>query len=278
MKVRGGQVRSHVQAFVDACSEATGADNFGTYNGHDPSIDLALDIFHAVGDDDLADAICAFAIEHLDRYGVDYIISRKRIYNPEIVTRWRDMADRGGATQNHLDHVHVSFEPTASAKPAPAKPARPKEDALFSKSPVHTVHLVASHSGLLLTSSGEHHGAGVVQRRADGSLNQRWEVWGHDDHTVSLVNRAGGLALDRPDYSTEAGTFLQVARTEHNAAQRWSLDEFKPPLGRLWAPGTNRCLDVHMRSTDDGAGVQLWYGLAEADDPRHQFFVLAPTV
>lgn len=171
--------------------------------------------------------------------------------------------------------VHAGHPRSTGKAPAPAPS---KEDQLFSTSPVRTVHLIASHSGLLLTSSGEHHGAGVIQRRADGSLNQRWEVWGHDDGKISLVNRAGGLALDRPDYSTEAGTMLQVARTEHNAAQRWSLDQPHPPLGRLWAPGTNRCLDVHMRSVDDGAGVQLWYGLADEDDPRHQQFVLAPTV
>jgi hypothetical protein len=103
-------------------------------------------------------------------------------------------------------------------------------------------------------------------------------VWGHDDHTISLVNRAGGFALDRPDYVTEAGTLLQVARCEHNAAQRWSLDQIKPHLARLWAPGTNRCLDVRMRSVDEGAGLQLWYGLTDEDDPRHQQFVFAPTV
>lgn len=157
-------------------------------------------------------------------------------------------------------------------------PGRSEEDQMFSSSPVRTVHIIASHSGLLLTSSGEHHGAGVIQRRADGSLNQRWEVWGHDDGTVSLVNRAGGLALDRPDYNTDAGTLLQVARTEHNAAQRWALDEFKPKLARLWAPGTNRCVDVRMRSVEEGAGAQLWYGLADEDDPRHQQFLFAPTI
>jgi N-acetyl-anhydromuramyl-L-alanine amidase AmpD len=153
-----------------------------------------------------------------------------------------------------------------------------KEDQLFSPSPVYTVHLVASHSGLLLTSSAAEHGAGVIQRRADGSLNQRWEVWGHDDGTVSFVNRAGGFALDRPDYSTEAGTLLQVARTEHNAAQRWAVDEVEQYLARIWAPGTNRLIDMRMRSKDEGAGAQLWYGLKDEEDPRHQRFVFVPTI
>ena len=120
VQVRGGKVRAHVQAFADACSAATGADNFGTYNGHSPSIDRALDIFHRVGDDKLPDAICGFAIENLDRYGVDYIISLQRIYNPEVAMRWRPMADRGNPTQNHFDHVHISFEPTGGTdKPKP---------------------------------------------------------------------------------------------------------------------------------------------------------------
>ncbi len=117
--VRGGIVRPHVQAFADACSRATGADSFGTYAGHDPSIDRALDIFVPVNSRALGDAICAFALANLDRYGIDYVIYRQRIYNPEIATHWRDMADRGGVTQNHFDHVHISFEPTAAKVPDP---------------------------------------------------------------------------------------------------------------------------------------------------------------
>lgn len=162
--------------------------------------------------------------------------------------------------------------------PAGTTPAPSEEDQMFSPSPVRTVHLVAAHSGLLLTSSAAEHQAGVIQRKADGSLNQRWEVWGHDDGTASFVNRAGGFALDRPDYSTEPGTLLQVARNEFNGAQRWALDETQPHVARLWAPGTNRCIDVRMRSEDEGAGAQLWVALPDEDDPRHQRFVLVPTV
>lgn len=128
--VRGGAVRPHVQAFADACKDATGADNYGTYNGHDPSIDRALDIFVPVSSDTLGNAICDFAIANLDRFGVDYIIYRQRIYNPDIKVAWRPMAERGPAerwnTVNHFDHVHISFEPTGadtgSAPPAPPAP------------------------------------------------------------------------------------------------------------------------------------------------------------
>ncbi len=114
--VRGGIVLPHVQAFAnDLQDHAPDVNNFGTYPGHSPSLNRALDIFHAIGDNSKADTICRFAIDNLDYYGVDYVISRKRIYNPEVLTDWRNMSDRGGATQNHYDHVHVSFEETGNA-------------------------------------------------------------------------------------------------------------------------------------------------------------------
>lgn len=153
-------------------------------------------------------------------------------------------------------------------------PAPSKEDQLFSPSPIRCLHLVSGHSGLLLTSGGDTHGSVVTQQPADGSLNQRWQIVGHENGEVSFVNRAGDLALDRPDYSTEAGTFLQVARTEYNAAQRWSVDELPDGRRRLWAPGTNRCLDIHMGSKDPGAALQLWYG----NEQRWQGFDFAFTV
>ena len=135
--VRGGPVRQHVQAFANAVSAATGAQSFGTYPGHDPALDRALDIFVPVNSRTLGDAICAFALANLDRFGVDYVIYRQRIYNPEVAGRWRDMADRGSPTQNHFDHVHVSFEATAPARPPdpptpPPPAAHPPEDAMAS--------------------------------------------------------------------------------------------------------------------------------------------------
>ncbi len=134
--VRGGAVRPHAQAFANDLQNATGASSFGTYPGHSPSLDRALDIFHPIGDDATADAICRFALDHWEHYGLDYIISRQTqsgeyrgIYNPEVARHWRTMSDRGGATQNHFDHVHVSFEPTGNASaPVPRGPDIPPLD------------------------------------------------------------------------------------------------------------------------------------------------------
>lgn len=112
--VDGGPVRPHVQAFADAIHELTGITHIMTYEGHQPTRDRALDIFatHEQGD-----IIAQYYIDHWRHYGGDYIIWRQRIWNPEIAPYWRDMADRGGITANHYDHVHVSFEPTGSANP-----------------------------------------------------------------------------------------------------------------------------------------------------------------
>ncbi len=123
--VAGFTVRPHVQAFADAVRAATTVQKIGTYNGHDPSVDLALDLFHPIGDDGLADQICWFAVRHLKHYGVDYIISRQRIFNPEVLNQWRNMADRGSPTQNHMDHVHLSFESTGGTDPQPEPTPEP---------------------------------------------------------------------------------------------------------------------------------------------------------
>ena len=114
--VRGGIVRPHVQTFADACARATGASSFGTYPGHSPSIDRALDIFVPTNSSTLGNAISDFAIANQRRYGVRYVIYRQRIWH-RLDPVWRGMADRGDPTQNHFDHVHISFE-TAAAEPA----------------------------------------------------------------------------------------------------------------------------------------------------------------
>lgn len=132
--VRGGIVLPHVQRFADAVSKATGAESFGTYPGHSPTIDRALDIFVPTTSRTLGDAICAFALANIDRFGVDYVVYRQRIYNPEIATYWRAMEDRGSPTANHFDHVHVSFEATAPGPdPEPVPPIPPTKEPEVSK-------------------------------------------------------------------------------------------------------------------------------------------------
>jgi hypothetical protein len=53
------------------------------------------------------DRIAECALANQDELGVDYVIYKQRVNYGD---GWERMADRGGITENHYDHVHVSFE------------------------------------------------------------------------------------------------------------------------------------------------------------------------
>ena len=62
----------------------------------------ALDFMTTSGD-----AIADCMVEHKGDLGVEYVIWDQRI---NTGSGWKKMEDRGGATANHEDHVHISFE------------------------------------------------------------------------------------------------------------------------------------------------------------------------
>lgn len=67
----------------------------------------ALDIM--VSSSSLGDAIAAFVREHYKELGVSEVIWSQRIWTVERSDEgWRWMEDRGSATANHYDHVHVT--------------------------------------------------------------------------------------------------------------------------------------------------------------------------
>ena len=57
---------------------------------------------------DLGNEVAAYLQEHRAELGVEYLIWRQRIWRPATSMSWRGMSDRGGATANHMDHVHVT--------------------------------------------------------------------------------------------------------------------------------------------------------------------------
>lgn len=61
-------------------------------------------ISSSVGDD-----IAAYVRENYRELGVSEVIWRQRIWTVERSSEgWRSMEDRGDATANHYDHVHVT--------------------------------------------------------------------------------------------------------------------------------------------------------------------------
>ncbi len=52
------------------------------------------------------DRLAAYARQNRDDLGISYIIWQQRI---DTGSGWKAQEDRGGATANHMDHVHISF-------------------------------------------------------------------------------------------------------------------------------------------------------------------------
>ncbi len=59
-------------------------------------------------------ALAECALSNQDALGISYVIWRQRI---NFGSGWEPMADRGGVTANHFDHVHISFESGAGGSP-----------------------------------------------------------------------------------------------------------------------------------------------------------------
>lgn len=105
-----GAVQPYVQVAADEVGTLFGVQAIGGFayrsnpdSDHPKGLALDFMVDRATGD-----AIAAHFIEYRERYRVKYIIWRQQI-NSLDGRGWRWMEDRGGATANHYDHVHVSF-------------------------------------------------------------------------------------------------------------------------------------------------------------------------
>lgn len=77
----------------------------GRSGGGDHAVGRALDI---MVDPATGDQVAAFLQKNRAKLGIEYIIWQQRIWRPATSNNWRGMSDRGSATANHMDHVHVS--------------------------------------------------------------------------------------------------------------------------------------------------------------------------
>lgn len=112
--IEGPAVLPHVQKFANAACGATDACTMSTYDGHSPTAARALDILTSdaygkrpTDNNALGDEVAAYALAHQPEHAITYVIWRQRINSGD---GWEPMEDRGSITQNHYDHVHVSFE------------------------------------------------------------------------------------------------------------------------------------------------------------------------
>lgn len=68
----------------------------------------ALDVMVAPGSAK-GDRVADWVVANADSLNVKYVIWKQHIWAP-YRPYWRGMGDRGSATQNHYDHVHISFK------------------------------------------------------------------------------------------------------------------------------------------------------------------------
>ncbi|MFT3860772.1 SH3 domain-containing protein [Micropruina sp.] len=88
---------------------------YSAYSSDHPSgraLDIMIPKYKTSSGISLGNKIARYLQDNYKRLHVHYLIWRQRQWNVERntnpTTGWRKMSDRGGATANHMDHVHVS--------------------------------------------------------------------------------------------------------------------------------------------------------------------------
>ena len=82
-------------------TRASAADPGGHPSG------LAVD-YMVMANGALGDAIVAYHVAHWNELGVEYLIWKQRMMSSPG-GGWKPMENRGSATANHMDHVHVNY-------------------------------------------------------------------------------------------------------------------------------------------------------------------------
>ncbi|HEL2333334.1 TPA: LysM peptidoglycan-binding domain-containing protein [Streptococcus suis] len=111
-------LQPQVAAFRAEVANAFGITSFSGYrpgDSGDHGKGLAID-FMVPQSSALGDQVAAYAVANLASKNINYIIWKQRFYAPYAsiygpAYTWNLMPDRGSITENHYDHVHVSFNP-----------------------------------------------------------------------------------------------------------------------------------------------------------------------
>ena len=115
-KSENAGLQPQTAAFKEEIANLFGITSFSGYrpgdsgdHGKGLAIDFMVPVSSALGDQ-----IADYAIQNMATRGINYIIWKQRFYAPYDsiygpAYTWNPMPDRGGVTENHYDHVHVSM-------------------------------------------------------------------------------------------------------------------------------------------------------------------------
>ncbi|HFI0391577.1 TPA: peptidoglycan-binding protein, partial [Streptococcus suis] len=109
-------LQPQVAAFRAEVANAFGITSFSGYRAGDSGDHgkgLAID-FMVPQSSALGDQVAEYAIANMGAKNISYVIWKQRFYAPYAsiygpAYTWNLMPDRGSITENHYDHVHVSF-------------------------------------------------------------------------------------------------------------------------------------------------------------------------
>ena len=109
-------LQPQVAAFRAEVANAFGITSFSGYRAGDTGDHgkgLAID-FMVPQSSALGDQVAAYVVANVASKNISYIIWKQRFYSPYAsiygpAYTWNLMPDRGSITENHYDHVHVSF-------------------------------------------------------------------------------------------------------------------------------------------------------------------------
>ncbi|HET3087252.1 TPA: LysM peptidoglycan-binding domain-containing protein [Streptococcus pneumoniae] len=115
-KSENAGLQPQTAAFKEEIANLFGITSFSGYrpgDSGDHGKGLAID-FMVPERSELGDKIAEYAIQNMASRGISYIIWKQRFYAPfdskyGPANTWNPMPDRGSATENHYDHVHVSM-------------------------------------------------------------------------------------------------------------------------------------------------------------------------
>ena len=100
-------LRAAASRVYSAVRSAFDIGSFSGYRGGDQDHGSGKAVDVMISSSAQGDAVAAFVLAHAKELNVKYVIWRQRIYNMDR-PGWRGMANRGSATANHYDHVHIS--------------------------------------------------------------------------------------------------------------------------------------------------------------------------
>ena len=109
-------LQRQAEAFRQDVAAKFGLTNIGGYREGDPQDHgkgRAVDVMVPVGSE-VGNQVAQYAVDNIANAGISYVIYRQHFYAPVDniygpANTWNQMPDRGSITENHYDHIHISF-------------------------------------------------------------------------------------------------------------------------------------------------------------------------